>query len=198
MSTLNVTLENSEKALKMSEELKGETSDILHKIGKITDITDKIADATQSYRDVLVARQTPTHKADVDPKVLGDMDRRAKQILVNIFDEEGKNTLGKSLSEVESELRGKANEALDKVSDDSDVDRPEKVKVESVLKTNKNAILLTLNSKEATNWIRDPGNEETFANSFSKGAHIRERKYNLVAPRVPLTVEPENPKHLRL
>ena len=45
--------------------------------------------------------------------------------------------------------------------------------------------------------IREPGNEATFADAFSKGAHIQEREYILVAPRVPLTFDPGNPDHLR-
>ena len=189
-STLNVTLENSEKVLKASEELKGETGSILNRIGKITSVTDKIADTTQSYRDVLASNKPSTHKASVDPKVLGDMDRKARQILVDIYDEEGVNTLEKSLTE----LISKANKVIDSMSD---ADKPEKVKVEAGRKTHKNAILLTLNSKEAALWISEVGNEETFANAFSKGAHIREREYSLIAPRVPLTFDPENPEHLR-
>ena len=190
VSTLNVSLETSEKTLKATEGLKSETSDILNKIGKVTNATDKIASTTQSYRDVLVTRQSPTLKASADPKVLGDIDRRAKQVLVEIFDEEGENTMDKSLTE----LLTKANEVLDKMVD---AEKPEKVKVETVLKARKNAILLTLSSKEAANWIRDPGNEIAFTEAFSKGAHIREREYNIVAPRVPLTFEPGNPAHLR-
>ena len=79
----------------------------------------------------------------------------------------------------------------------SDADKLGKVKVEAALKTKKNAILLTLNSKEAADWIREVGNEKTFANAFSKGAHIRDQEYILVAPRVLLTFEPENQLHLR-
>ena len=71
------------------------------------------------------------------------------------------------------------------------------MKVKSIYKTKKNAILLTLNSKEAANWLREVENKVMFINSFLKGAHIREREYNLVAPRVPLTFEPSNTKHLR-
>ena len=190
VATANGTLENTEKTLKTAEDLKGGTNDILNKVGNVTSVADKIASTTQSYRDVLVARQTPTFKATADPKILGDMDRRAKQVLVDIFDEAGENTFDKSLGDLQS----KANEILDKMTD---ADKPEKVKVKTVLKTKKNAILLTLNSKEAAIWIRDPGNEEAFANAFSKGAHIQEREYNLVLPRVPLTFEPENQKHLR-
>ena len=36
-----------------------------------------------------------------------------------------------------------------------------------------------------------------FTEEFSKGSHIRERSYNLIAPRVPITFEPENKEHLR-
>ena len=189
-SITNVTLESTEKVLKVSEEVKGSANDIINKLGNVTNVADKIAVTTQSYRDVLVAGQTSAPKASVDPKILGDMDCRAKQILVDIFDEEGNNTLEKSLTE----LIAKANEALDNMSD---AGKPEKVKVETALKTKRNAVLLTLNSKEAAAWVREAGNEETFANAFSKGAHIREREYILVAPRVPLTFEPENPSHLR-
>src|SRR5437879_3959271 len=118
------------------------------------------------------------------------MECKAKQILIDIYDEEGNNTMEKSLME----LIDKANKTLDKMSD---ADKPEEVKVEAALKTKKNAILLTLNSKEAANWVRDPSNEVTFADTFAKGAHIWEREYILVMPGVPLTFDPENVDHLR-
>ena len=59
----------------------------------------------QSYYEALMSRPTPTNKATVDPKVLCDMEHKDKQILVDIFDEEGANTLGTSLTE----LMAKAN-----------------------------------------------------------------------------------------
>ena len=196
-NTANAMLSGVDKVLLAAEatagtvkDLKGDTSSMLNKLGQVTNVADKIASTTQSYKDVLVAGQAPLLKSSVDPKVLGDMDRKAKQILVDIFDEGDANTLGKSLMD----LIAKANEALDSMVDTS---KPANVKVESIFKTRKNAILLTLNSKEAANWVREPGNEETFANTFSKGVHIREWEYNLVAPRVLLMFEPENAKHLR-
>jgi hypothetical protein len=103
---------------------------------------------------------------------------------------EGANTLEKSLTE----LIAKANEVLDGMSD---ADKLAVVKVKAVLKTQKNAILLTLNSKEVAHWVREVGNEETFTNAFSKGVHIREQEYSLIAPRVSLTFEPDNLAHLR-
>ena len=190
MDILNVTFETSEKALKVAEDIKGKTSDIISDVGKVTSATVKIADTTQSYRDALMSKQTPANKSSVDPKVLSDIERKDRQLLIDIFDEEGFCTMDKSLTE----LTDMANAALDKMSDG---EKPEKVKVEGIHKTKRNAILLTLNSREAATWVKEVGNEETFANAFSKGAHIRAREYNLIVPRVPLTFNPKRDNDLR-
>jgi hypothetical protein len=187
---VNATLETSEKALKVAEELKETTADMVSGVGKVTNTVDKIVDTTQSYRNVLMSRQPPSNKASVDPKVLYDMEHKDKQILIDIFDEEGASTMSKGLME----LLDKANKVLDSIKDGV---KPELVKVESLHKTKKNVILLMLNSKEVANWLREVKNEVAFVNSFSKGAHIRDREYNLVVPRIPLTFEPSNVKHLR-
>ena len=189
-NTVNATLESSVKTLKVADEIKEKSTEILSNVGKVTNATVKIADTTQSYCEALMSRPSLSNKASVDPKVFCDMERKDKQILIDIFDKEGANTLGTSLME----LMAKANGALDSIKGG---DKPEPVKVESVHKTKKNMILLTLNSKEAANWLREVENEVAFINSFSKGAHIREREFNLVTPRVPLTFEPSNTKHLR-
>jgi hypothetical protein len=155
-SVVNVTLKTTKKVLTVLEEIKGRSSDIISNLGKVTNIADKIADTTQSYHDILVTRQAQMHKISAPPRILGDMERRAKQILIDIYDEEGNNTLEKSLVE----LTAKANEVLDTMTD---TDKPKEVKVEATLKTKKNAILLTMNSKEVAIWIREPSNEVTFA-----------------------------------
>jgi hypothetical protein len=188
--TANSTRETAEKTLKTAEELKGGTNDLICKVGNVTSVADKIANATQSYRDVLVARQAPAYKASVDPKVLGDMERKAKQILMDIFDKEGANTMERSLAEHVD----KANEVISKMIDS---EKPVNAKVESASITRNRAILLTLDSKETVNWIREPANEMVFADAFAKGAHIRDREYSLIVPRIPLTFEPDNVTHLR-
>lgn len=125
----------------------------------------------------------------VDPEVLSDIECRDRQILIDIYDKEGSCTMDRSLMD----LLDRANNALDKMSDSS---KPEKVKVEGIHKTKRNAILLTLNSKEAAIWVREVGNEETFTNTL-KGSHIREREYNLIVPRVLLTFDPKKDTDLR-
>ena len=164
---MNVTLETTKKTLKVMEEIKGKTSDIMSDIGKVMSIMGKIADTIQSYHDALISRHLtpPSNKLSIDPKVLSNMEHKDRQILVNIFDKEGTCTMDKSLLE----LMDKANEVLDKMSDAS---KPETTKVVGIHKTKRNTILLILNSKEAATWIREVGNEETFANAFAKGAHL--------------------------
>jgi hypothetical protein len=89
---------------------------------------------------------------------------------------------------------GKANEVISKMTD---AKKPEKARVESANITKKGTILLTMDSKETTLWIREPENEAVFADSFTNGTFIRDREYSLVAPRIPLTFEPNNATHLR-
>ena len=189
-AVVNVSLETAEKTLKVSEDLKGGTNDLICKVGNVTSVADKIANTMQSYRDVLVAGQASAHKASVDPKVLGDMERKAKQILIDIFDKEGTNTMQRSLAEHVD----KANEVISTMVDS---EKPVNAKIESANVTKNGAILLTLDSKETVNWIREPANEMVFADAFSKGAHIRDREYSLIVPGIPLTFEPDNVAHLR-
>jgi len=125
----------------------------------------------------------------MDPKVLGDMDRKAKQILLNIYNTEGNNTLAKSLSE----LKDKANEMLKAMEDNK---KPNIVKVEVVMKTRTKALLLTFNSKEVVIWVKDPINKHVFTKGFLKGAHIRERRFNLIVLQVPITFSPAEKEQL--
>jgi uncharacterized protein YoxC len=190
LGTASVTLENTEKTLADIQNMKEATNEISSKVGKVNEAADKIATTTQSYRDALTQNPVTANKSSLDPKVLGDMERRARQILVDIHDEDGNDTLAKSLTE----LIAKANETIGKIED---ADKPEKVLVESALQTRKGGLVLTLNSKEAASWLRQTEHEMAFTEGFSKGSHIRERCYNLILPRVPIVFEPENRSHLR-
>lgn len=147
-------------------------------MGKVNDTTDKIASNTQTYRDVLTQSPAVVSKFAIDPKVLGDMERRARQILIDIYDEDGNNTLDKSLTE----LIMKANETISKIED---AEKPNKVIVETALQTRKGGLVLTLNSKEAASWLRIPEHEIAFTEGFSRGSHIRERIFNLIVPEFP-------------
>src|SRR6267142_3515503 len=187
--TVNATLTNTDKVVKEAEESKATALDLANKVTKVTVATDKIASELTTYRDALLTAPKQTSRVNVDPRVLSDIEHKAKQILVDIYDVEGNNTMAKSLTE----LIGKANGAISAMED---VDKPKEVKVLMAFKMRNQAILLTLNSREAVDWIKEPANETTFASAFTEGSHIRERVYNLVVPRVPVILDPKIDKHL--
>ena len=186
----NTIQENTAKVLKEVEEAKTIAKDTVVKVDKVTDTTAKFASEANSYRDAVLSKPTQTNRTRADPRVLSDMDRRAKQILIEIYDEEANSILNKSLTSIVE----KANEALESIED---ADKPKDIKVLAALKARKRAILLTLNSKEAAKWIRIIPNEVAFTKKFSVESHIRERLHSLIVPRVPTTFEPGNTEHLR-
>jgi len=186
----DVIIENTSKVMKDVEEAKTGTKDLACKVNKVTDAADKIASDNSSYQDALLSKPMMSNRDSADPRILSDMDRKAKQILVDIYDKDENNILTKSLTSIID----KANKAIAIIQDKC---KPKDVKVVAALKMRGQAILLTLNSKEAVKWISEPYNEPEFANEFSAEAHIRERTYNLIVPRVPITFDPSESTNLR-
>jgi hypothetical protein len=184
------TLDATGKVLVEVGSIKDATKELDTKIGKITSTANKIASTTETYRDAVLKNPGQGNISRTNPKVLGDMDRKAKQVLLDIYDSAGNDTLAKSLSE----LKERANETLKAMEDG---EKPDNIKVETVMNTRSKAILLTFNSKEAVTWLKDPGNEHTFMKGFSDGAHIRERSYNLIVPQVPIVFNPADKEQLR-
>ena len=189
-NTVNETLSGTDKIQKEVETVKNTSKELESKVVKITDTADKIAVATTPYRDAVLSKPAQTNRAFTDPKVLGDIDRKAKQVLVEIFDTDLDNMMAKSLTE----LKDRANEAIAAMGDG---DKPKDLKVVSAYKTCTKAVVLTLNSKEAVTWLRDPTNEYTSTKGFSIGSQFRARQYNIIAPRVPITFNPDSSEHLR-
>ena len=84
--TSNAILTSSDKLLKDTESVTAITMELTSKVGKITDTADKIATDTSKYRDAVISKPTQTNRSSMDPKVLGDMEQKARQILIDIFD----------------------------------------------------------------------------------------------------------------
>jgi hypothetical protein len=188
--TANATLTAAERVAKEAEVSKDAVKDLADNLGKVTEATNKLAKDTSPYRTALLSNGRQANAVNADPRVLYDLDRRDKQILIDIFDKEGTNTLANSLAE----LVGKANEALGKIED---ANKPKDIKVLAASKGRRQTVLLTLNSKEAVQWIRETDIEMAFTSAFSEGSHIRARAYNIIVPRVPITFDPKSEAHLR-
>jgi hypothetical protein len=189
-STSNATLISSSKLLKDTESVAAATKDLTGKVGKITDTADRIATDTSKYRDAVLTRPAQTLRTNTDPKVLADIERKSRQILLEMPVAEGNSVLGKSLTE----LTAKANEVITSIMDSG---KPKDAKVESLFKTHRGDLLLVLNSKEAVAWINKPDIEMAFTKAFEEGSIIKARTYNLIVPRVPISFDPKDDKHIR-
>ena len=126
--TSNATLTSLDKLLKDTESIAATTKDLTGKVGKIMDTADKIATDTLKYWDTVLSRPMQALRANADPKVLGDLDHKARQILVELFSTKGDITFGKSLTD----LATKANEAIGEIVD---IRKPKDIKVEMLFKT---------------------------------------------------------------
>jgi len=73
---------------------------------------------------------------------------------------EGTNILGKSLTE----LMAKANKAISTIKD---AEKPKDIKVQTLFKTHREVLVLTLNSKEAVTWITQADIEMAFTMAFA-------------------------------
>src|SRR5712675_3174412 len=124
------------------------------------------------YRDTLLAKPNQTNRMGVDPKILSDLERKAKQILVGVHGSDGDALLSKSLTEI----IGKANDALTPIEDSA---KPKEVKVVAALKTRGKTLLLTMNSRSTADWVREMDIEMKFTDAFSISLHVRQRTYNL-------------------
>jgi len=65
------------KTLADTKDLKETAKEITNKVGRVNNTTDKITTTTQSYRDILSQNPVAANKHSLDPKVLGDMERKA-------------------------------------------------------------------------------------------------------------------------
>ena len=168
-------IQGSQKKLLTSMETLSKTTDNLcttarelkTKVLKVTDTTDKIVNTAMSYRDVLLTKADTPNRESIDPKVLSDIERRSKQILINCSMAEIRDTANTSLVE----LREKANTII------KDMDNYcclEVMAVEMVTKTRDGSLLLMLNSKEAADWLREPKNEYILFKKFATGAIMRD------------------------
>jgi hypothetical protein len=148
------------------------------KINKVTDTTQQPVNAATPYRNALAS----------NPMLSAVTSRKQRQVLVQLT-EADLATLSQDA------ILDKATKAIEKITDPPPP--AEGVKILGVTKLRKGAILLLFNSKEAAEWIQHSEVELEFTIEFHNGSTIKPRQYALLAPRVPLTFDPDNGTHLR-
>jgi hypothetical protein len=161
------------------------------KINKVTNSTEQLANTATTYRDALLNKNQSGRaqggQRNPDPALNAATSRKARQVLIQITEAE----VATHSQEV---LMEKAMTAIGQITHPPP---PEGLTIIEVTKLRKGAILLLFNSKEAADWIQGEDAELEFTIGFLSGAKIKPRQYAILAPRTPLTLDPNNEEHLR-
>lgn len=181
-------LQATETITKEAKGINAAAKEIETKVTKVNATTDQIASTTKTYKDVLTTQPTKPIGTTADLKLADSLEQKAKQILLDIHSNE---LVGKSLTEI----KNKANKAIAEIEDSCA--RPDRVEVVTVTLTRNKAILLQLNTKQATDWLKDVAIETKFNEKFAKDSFFIYRNYNIIIPRTPITFDPKNEAHLR-
>ena len=180
----------TENTAKDTETLKAASAEMKTSLGKVNISTAKVVDTAVSYCDALLAKGTspsPPHATSVDHRVISDMERKAKQVLIIYHNEEVEN-------KSQTDLKDKANEIIASLSS---LSPPTGAKIENMMKLCNGGAILQLNNKEAANWICKFKVEAEFTKAFAEASYFKDRQYSILMPRVPLMFDPSNKAHLR-
>ena len=128
------------------------------------------------------------HNTPTDPRISRDIERKSKQVLVDIFNKE---VVNQSLEELKTRFNKLIREA-------EDVEKPEgDVKVQQIIKLKNGGLILQFGSKEIAEWFRQQQIELNILPKIDGSATIKERSFQILVLRVPVIFEPTNGEHLR-
>ena len=191
-------IQNSTKKLgEAAEAISKATEDVNKNLVEVSDTSSKLTNTVSSYKDMLLAAprpQTvgtmagPRHSAPSDPKISRDIDRKARQVLVDIYNKEITN---QSLDE----LKTKFNKLIREMED---AEKPtEDAAVQQIVKLRNGGLILQFGSKEAAEWFRQSHVELTILPKIDETATVKERNFQILVPRVPTTFDTSKEEHLR-
>ena len=195
------TLNNSETMIDAVSTLKQVATDMSKTIGEATTATSQINDTALTYKQALISTaaqvtqvtqrttQLSKERTAANPDDTGltqGLDKKARQVLLD-------TTKGEENPMNIYEIKEKAAAALAEIVPAP----PQGAEIQEVFKLRNGSMILQFASKEAADWLRIPVNEAAFTCKFDPDTIIRDRVHPIMVPRIPITFDPNNPKHLR-
>ena len=167
-------------------------SEALAKVTKASDTTSQLANTASSYRDALLNNTMPGPDRGgtgqvTEAEICMATDRKERQVLIEVDETQ-------ILAHSYDSLREKVENTIGQITDPPP---PGDTSITQVTKVRKNGLIINFSSKEAAQWLKRSDVGPTFAAQFIPGSTIRPRQFPLLVPRIPLTFNPEDNKHLR-
>ena len=194
---IHMDVQNSTKKLgEAAEAISKATEDINKNLEEASDTSNKLTNLVSSYRDMLLAAPRPQmvrmmvgprQNTPSDPKISRDINRKAKQVLVDIYNKEVTN---QSLDE----LKTKFNKLIWEMED---AEKPtEDTAVQQIVKLRNRGLILQFRGKEAAEWFYQSHVEFTMLPKIDETATVKERNFQILVPRVPTTFDTSKVEHL--
>ena len=191
-------LQNTSKKLEeAAEDIHKSTQDVNRNLAAASDTSSKLTNTVSTYKEMLLTvpqiqqnepRSGVKRNTTVDPRITRDMERKAKQVLVDVLNSEVTN---QSLDE----LRNKLNKLI---SESEDLTKPKvDTNVQQVTKMRNGGLILQFHTREAAEWFRQPEVELTLLPKIDSSAQVKERSFQILVPRVPVTFNTAKEEHLR-
>ena len=179
--------------------LKQVAANMSKSINEVQVATSQITNTALKYKQALLRTTTPhstkdqrdkSHTAateeDTRYRINMGIEKKARQVLLD-------TTKGKDSYLNSQEIKEKATAALAEIKPAP----PQGTEVEDIIKLRNGSLILQFASKESADWLRVPTNEAAFTRRFNPDTTIRDRVHPIMVPRIPITFDPSNPKHLR-
>ena len=177
-----------------ADNIKASINDMGNTIAQVTDTSSQLANTATNYKDVLLMSREqnlrPQHSENplqTDPKIIRDVDRKARQILID--------TLDPKITEASlADIKEKVSAVIAQITNPP---QPKDTTILEINKLQKGGFTILFKDKEVINWLQDAGVEFEFTSGISPDASIVKRTYSMLVPWVPLSFDPSNEDHLR-
>lgn len=175
-----------------AERIKASVSDMGNTIAKVTDTSSQLANTASTYKDALLnsnsqPRGTPATRSQTDPRIIRDVDRKSRQILIDTMDP-------KIADASNAEIKEKVSNAL---KSSTNPPPPQDVTVLDVSKLRKGGFTVLFKEKEVITWLQGRDAEFHFTSEIAPDAEIIKRLYTILVPRIPITFDPASEEGLR-
>jgi hypothetical protein len=187
-------LESAAKEItQAAKSLKASINDIGTSIAQVTDTSTQLASTATSYKDALTkSSEQPCQcgqasSMQADPKILRDVDRKARQILIDTLDP-------KIQGASQAEIKEKVSNVIKAITNPP---LPKDTTILEISKLHKAGFTILFKEIEVINWLQDTKVEQEFVIGISPDASITKCIYSILIPRIPLTFSPSNDDHLR-
>ena len=187
-------MQNSSKRIEGAAQAIHKTLEEVDKnLAVVSDSSNRLTNTVSSYKDALLTVPRPPQHAQTnrptdqnDPRIIRDQHRKACQVLVDIYN---KDTVNRSLEELKNNFNTLIGlEPTEPLAD---------VNVQRIIKLRNGGLILQFETKEAAEWFKQPVILSSILPQIDSSATLKNRTFQILVPRVPVTFEPDNEESLR-